>query len=171
MLMTRATTTPVIVAVVYVQMVVEVAAFIKHTDQSSFCKTDGIAATDMHHDVQMGRRPCVRRGLVELPPTAQRPRHADFEFACVPTQHRPTSLERYIELGPCDGIALGTVQCPKVDDPVAPFPPPLVLKQVDPIRSPVFSVVGNGVEGRLIGSNTFVSTDQVVRIRPVSRRS
>ena len=62
--MTRATATLVIIAVVYVQLIVEFAAFPKHTDQSSLCKTDRIAAADMQHDEHVGRRPSVRRGLV-----------------------------------------------------------------------------------------------------------
>ena len=127
MLMTRAATTLVTVAFVYVQIVVEIAALFEHADQSNLCTTDCIAATDKQHDEQMRGRPCDRRGLVELPPSAQRPRHAYFELACMPAEDTLTGVERYTQVGPCDGIALTSVQCPQVDNPVVPSPPLQVL--------------------------------------------
>ena len=171
LLMTRAATTLVSVAFVDVTFDVEIAACFEHTDQPSFCKTDCIAAADKHHDEQMRGRPCDRRGLVELPPSAQRPSHAYFELACMALEDTLTGVERFTQLGPCDRIALASVHCPQVDNPVVPFPPTQFLMQVHPVRPPIFNVVAAGEEGLLIRCIAFDATDQGVWIRPAGLRS
>ncbi len=82
-----------------------------------------------------------------------------------------TSFETHAELGPCESSAACMEQCPQVNDAVVTLPPKLVPVQIDPIWSPILHVVVVGIESRFSGSNKLVPTDQLIRSRPVSRRS